>query len=104
LFRSAAHTIEVAAIDDPAEREHLQLLLEEIGSPVSPDLVQVRQRAEYLAAKGLGPADAAHVAFAELSGCDFVTCDDRLLRQCRRIKPSIWCGTPVAYCEKEELR
>jgi predicted nucleic acid-binding protein len=57
-----------------------------------------------LISSGLGIADAAHLASAESGGSDSVTCDDRLLRQCRRIKPGVWYGTPIAYCEKENLR
>jgi hypothetical protein len=60
--------------------------------------------AEHLHTLGLGPAVAAHVAFAELTECDFVTVDDRLLRQLRRVKIGVWFGTPAAYCDKEDLR
>jgi len=52
----------------------------------------------------LRPADAAHVALAEEVGCAFITVDDRLLRQLRRVDIKIWFGTPVAFCEKEGLR
>ena len=49
-------------------------------------------------------ADAAHAALAEEAGCAFVTVDDRLLRQLQRASMSVWCGNPVAYCEKEGLK
>jgi hypothetical protein len=39
-----------------------------------------------------------------LAKCDFVTVDDRLLRQLRRVKIGVWFGTPAAYCDKEDLR
>ena len=65
--------------------------------------VKTRGRAEHLYQLGFGPADAAHVAFAELGSCDFVTVDDRLLRQLSRVGPEVWFGTPMAYCDKEEL-
>jgi len=104
LIVSPAHDVEIAAIEDPAEREHLQRLLREIGTVAVFDLAQARQRAELWVQQGLGPADAAHLALAEQAGSDFVTCDDRLLRQCRRIRSDTWCGTPVAYCEKEDLQ
>jgi hypothetical protein len=35
---------------------------------------------------------------------DFVTVDDRLLKQCRRVQATVWYGTPLTYCEKENLR
>ena len=68
------------------------------------DLPTVRQRAEQLVTEGLGVADAAHLAFAEAAEAEFVTVDDRLLKQCGRMKPAVWCGSPAAYCEKENLR
>ena len=104
LVSSTTHTVEIAAIPETEEREYLQALLEEIGQNLSPDLSQTRPRAEQLVAQGIGPADAAHLAFAEQASADFVTCDDRLLRQTRRIQTKTWCGTPVAYCEKENLQ
>ncbi len=104
LVVSAAHDIEIAAIEDLAEREHLQLLLKEHGARDAVDLRRARQRAEDLARQGLGAADAAHLAFAEQGQADFITCDDRLIRQCRRAGIRIWFGTPIAYCEKENLK
>jgi len=104
LIVSPAHDVEIAAIDNPAEREHWQLMLRQIGTRVPFDFSQARQRAEVLVQQKLGAADAAHLAFAEQAGADFVTCDDHLLRRCRRIQPGIWCGTPIAFCDKENLR
>lgn len=104
LIASPVHDVEIAAIGDTAEREHLQLLLRNHGTPAPFDLPQARRRAEELVRLGLGTADAAHLALAEQSQCDFVTCDDHLLRQCHRVQTSIWYGTPISYCEKEDLR
>ena len=63
-----------------------------------------RHRAEELFSEGFGVADAAHVAFAEIAGADFVTCDDSLIKKCRRHEIKVWCGNPVAYSEKEGLK
>lgn len=104
LVVSPAHEIEIDAIDEHAEREHLLSTLQRIGRRVETDLVDAREHAERLAAQGLGVADAAHLAFAEAAEADFVTCDDRLLRQCRRGKHKVWVGTPIAFCEKEDLQ
>lgn len=104
LAVSPAHRVETLANPDPAKREHVWLLLDEIGTDASVDLPQARRRAEQLHSAGFGPADATHVAFAELSGCDFVTVDDRLLRQLSRVRVKVWFGTPLAYCDKENLR
>ncbi len=105
LVVSPVHEVEIGAIGDPAEREHLLFILHQSGHhPSNWGMEQVRERAEHLAQMGLGPADAAHLAFAEAMNADFITCDDRLLRQCRRVQPPIWCGSPVAFCDKEGLQ
>ena len=104
LVVSPVHNVEVAAISDRTEREYLVSLLNQIGQRLSFDLIDVRGQAETLVAQGLGLADAAHLAFAEAAAADFVTCDDRLLRQCRRLPSTYWCGSPLALCEKENLR
>ena len=101
---SPAHRTEAAANPDVTKREHIWLLLGETGTEADVDWTRARGRAEHLHTLGLGPADAAHVAFAELAECDFVTVDDRLLRQLRRFKLGVWFGTPAAYCDKEDLR
>lgn len=103
LIVSPVHDIEIRAIDNPIEREHLLSTLSEIGYRVVFDLRRVRQRAEELSEEGLGSADAAHLAFAEAAVASFVTCDDRLIRQCRRVQPDVWCGSPVAFCSEENL-
>lgn len=101
---SPVHFSEASANPDLAKREHVQILLKEIGGEVTVDMSQARSRAEQLHELGLGVADAAHVAFAELANCDFVTVDDRLLRQLRRVGATVWFGAPTAYCDKEDLR
>jgi predicted nucleic acid-binding protein len=104
LIVSPAHQVEIEAIADLEENRHLMLFLKKFGTPVDFDLQTARQRAEQLVEQGLGVADAVHLAFAEQAQADFVTVDDRLIKQCRRIKATVWCGTPPAYCEKENLR
>ena len=104
LIVSPVHDVEIGAIKDLTEREHLLSILKQIGHRVSFDLKQTRKRAEQLTQQRFGPADAAHLAFAEEAEADFVTCDDRLLRQCRRVQPTVWFGTPVAFCDKENLQ
>ena len=103
LMVSPVHGIEIHAISDPIEREHLLSLLSETGEHAEVNTLLVRQRAERFAQKGLGPADAAHLAFAEGLGASSVTCDDQLVRQCRRLQLDIWSGTPVAFCDEEDL-
>jgi predicted nucleic acid-binding protein len=104
LVVSPAHHVEIDAIADREEGKQLTLLLKQLGTRFDFELPAARQRAEQLAQQGLGVADAAHLAFAEQAQADFVTVDDRLLKQCRRIKPTVWYGSPPAYCDKENLR
>ncbi len=101
---SPVHFSEASANPDLAKREHVLLLLKNVGIEVTVDMTQARSRAEQLLRLGLGAADAAHVAFAELAGCDFITVDDRLLHQLQRFGAKIWFGAPTSYCDKEDLR
>jgi predicted nucleic acid-binding protein len=104
LIISPAHRVEIAANPDPTRRQHIESLILEIGANADLDLTKAQRRAVSLLNKGLKPADAAHAALAEEAGCDFITVDDRLLHQLQRAGMAIWCGNPVAYCEKEGLK
>lgn len=104
LLVSPVHMIEIGAIPDAMERFELQTLLKDIGAPVSGKMSEIRERAEELVAFGFEAADAAHVAFAEHCGAQFITCDEKLLKKCFAHKIKIWCGNPVSFCEKERLR
>jgi hypothetical protein len=104
LVVSPIHFREIEAIEDPVERIELQMVLGALGKPAPVDRLKTMARAEELVISGIGIADAAHVAFAEQSGASFVSSDDRLLRRCAETVKTIWCGNPVAFCEKEKLR
>ena len=104
LIVSPAHQVEIQAIPALEERQHLLILLDHTATQLAFDLSAVRLRTETLAKSGMGLADAAHVAFAEFAQADFITVDERLLRQCQRLNVQVWSGTPLAYCDKEELR
>ncbi len=103
LVISPAHHAEIAANPDVARRQHVQSLITGIGTNIDVDLGKAQHHAVSLLDQGLKPADAAHAALAEEAGCDFVTVDDRLLRQLQRVVMTVWFGNPVAYCEKEGL-
>lgn len=51
----------------------------------------------------MGMADAMHVAYAESCNAEFITCDDDLIRKCRRNISIIWYGSPVDFGKKESL-
>ncbi len=104
LLVSPVHFKEIGAIEDIFERIELQTILEKLGEAVDVNMSKSRARAEYLVSIGYGVADAAHVAFAEQAGALFISCDDKLIKKCTNHTINVWCGNPVAFCEKEELR
>ncbi len=104
LIYSPVHVKEISAISDQVERFELYHLLQETGKFITVNKPLARKRAEELVLVGLGPADAAHLVFAEAAGADFVTCDDRLCKKCRKLDLAIWTGNPVSFCDKEGLR
>jgi predicted nucleic acid-binding protein len=107
IFRlavSPVHSVEIGAIEDAIERIELETILRELGEPITGDLGKIKARAEDLVRLGFGVADAAHVAFAEYSKANFISCDEKLLRKCITHKIGVWCGNPVKFCEKEGLK
>ena len=104
LVVSPVHREEIKAISDTFERIELQARLITLGQSVKADMVAIRRRAENLIDLNFGVADAAHVAFAEQCGAEFISCDDALVRKCSKHKIKTWSGNPVAFCEKEGLR
>jgi len=98
------HIKEIQAIEDTIERVELQMILENLGESIRADMAKIRKRAADLVNLGFGVAGAAHIAFSEQAAAQFVSCDDRLVRKCIYSKIGIWCGTPIAFCDKEGLR
>lgn len=101
---SPIHFKEIEAIEDIRERLELILLMNKYGVKPSCDLLKVRRRAEQLYSLGFGVADAAHVAFAEETSAYFISCDDRLLKECRKHSVEVLAVNPVEFCVKEDLR
>jgi predicted nucleic acid-binding protein len=79
LITSPVHEIEISDIANDSERIDLLLMLEKLGVRIAIDNEAARARAEKLFRQGLGPADAAHIAFAEAAQADFISCDDKLV-------------------------
>ena len=104
IVLSPVHVREISDMPEDYQREQLLTFLKEHCASVRWNLSQIRARAEELYIKGLGIADAAHVAFAEFARADFITCDDRLIKKCKKLNLDIWVGNPIAFCEKEALR
>lgn len=95
---------EIEAISETYERVELLSILDKLGEPIKVDLAKTRERAEELVKLNFGVADAAHIAFAEQAGAQFITCDDTLIKKCLKHKMKVWCGSPVTFCEKEDLK
>lgn len=104
LVVSPVHREEIKAIPDALERIELEARLVTLGQSIKANIPAVRKRAEKLIALNFGVADAAHIAFAEQCGAEFVSCDDALVKKCSKYKIGTWCGNPVVFCEKEGLR
>ena len=104
MIVSPIHIREIAAIVESRERAEVTALLHRYGTHPVCDLRAARERAEALHARRFGVADAAHVAFAEATADVFITCDDRLLRQCRRMAMPLRAMGPIDFCLAEDLR
>ena len=104
LVVSPAHLEEVNEIADIQERHEILAIMDKLGTPTSTDLVLVRARAEHLHSRKFGVADAAHVAFAEMVSDVFISCDDRLLRKCKREPVSVSVMNPIEFVTAEDLR
>ena len=93
--------IELSASTDEIRRRRVLLLLPRDRIELTPD---VFDRARQVVKRGLHAADAVHVAAAEAAGADvFLTCDDRLLRQCRRIagELNVVVANPVDWLREQ---
>lgn len=103
---SPVHLFEIEAFNDPFESGEVRDFLLTWGTYTEKNVSQqeTRMRAEKLYNTGFGQADAAHVAIAESVNAPFITCDDKLIKLCRKNDCTIWCGTPVEFCEKEHLK
>lgn len=105
LSYSPVHEDELQPNPDGAMRLEIVKLLHSYGEDAALADVfgEVEKRGVALCGRGMGISDAMHVAYAESCGAEFITCDDDLLRKCRRNNVTIWCGTPVDFAKKEGL-
>jgi predicted nucleic acid-binding protein len=104
LVVSSVHDEEIKADPDINRQKHLIALLSRLGVQLSIDSIAARSRAGDLVKGGLGIADAAHISVAEQLKAEFITVDDRLIKRYNRSGPIVWCGSPLDYCSKENLK
>ena len=84
LLYSRVHEKEIAAITDMLERTEIIETIYQNGKGCGGDYQAIRKRADELVNAGIGIADAAHVAFAEVNADYFISCDDRLIKRSKR--------------------
>lgn len=102
LYSSFVLELENSRLPQILRRERVGALISLARSRVEWDAALLA-RAERLQRGGLREYDALHLAAAEHAGVDyFVTCDDRLLREARRIG-IVETVTPLELFEKDVL-
>jgi len=101
LFGSLAK--ECARPESDLDLELLEIT-HQYGEKCGGDFQAIRKRTDELLAKGMGIADAAHVSFAESYADYFLSCDDRLIKQCHRQGVDVAVMTPVEFCIQEKLK
>jgi len=89
---------------DAEERREIVVVLERLGTAAECGVAATRARAEDLHSRKFGIVDAAHVAFAEAGADFFISCDDRLVRKCRREKVTVTAMNPVEFTIAEDLK
>lgn len=105
LVYSPVHEVEISAISDDVEREDLLYLIGKIAVRMEEAGFYTKKRAEVLVDKGFGVADAAHLAYAEKADAYFISCDDRLIKRCFQSSClKIWAGSPMMFCEEEDIK
>lgn len=104
MLYSKVHEKEIAAIHNALEKAELFETLYQNATPCAGDFKAIRNRAEALVNAGLGIADAAHIAFAEVNADYFISCDDRLIKRSQRENVGVITMTPVEFCVRENLQ
>ncbi|MGK5092431.1 hypothetical protein WDW89_10525 [Deltaproteobacteria bacterium TL4] len=104
MMTSTVHFLELEQIKESQERIEVIQLLQNYGSQPVCDVRLGRTRAEELFSKKLGSADAAHIAYAELMADVFISCDDKLIKKCRRLPIHIPAMNPLEFCVSQELQ
>ncbi len=104
LMKSPVHIKEIESINDDFERVELIKLLDTYGEKLKYSSKKIRTRTEELILNNFGIADAAHVAFSEFYDSYFISCDDKLLKKCKKFNIKIKCINPIIFCEMENLK
>jgi len=101
---SSVHFAEIKEFPDVRERLEVEALLLRLQNPEKYSAEVIRRRADALVALKFGVADAAHVAFAEMLADVFISCDDDLVKKCRKHVLQIKACNPVDFVREENLK
>jgi predicted nucleic acid-binding protein len=101
---SSVHFAEIGDFEDARERLELEALLKRLQAPVGYSPEALRRRTEELVELGFGVADAAHVAFAETTADVLISCDDDLVKKCRKYVSRLRVCSPVGFVQEENLK
>lgn len=107
LYYSPVHEDEISFDKNALRRTEVELFLHTCGqyaAPLISDNERLEKRGWELRNRGLGIADAFHLAYAEELKADFITCEDDLLKRAGKSKLKVWIGTPIEFCEKEKIK
>jgi len=103
LYHSPVHDMEIRRNPDPVVSSALMRILESQAKDVKP-LIKTDtlvERARDFISRGIRNLDALHLAHAEQTGAAFITCDDDLLKKCKKEKLEIWTGGPIDFLRSE---
>jgi len=103
MIVSPVHIEEIKAISDFSEMNEVLAIMSIFGIKAECDLAATKIRATYLHSIKFGVADAAHIAFAEATSDFFITCDDKLIKKCRKENVRVTVMNPVKFCITEDL-
>jgi hypothetical protein len=103
IYHSPAHDIEIGRNEDAVAKEALLRIMESLGKDIKPLINPdaLLKRARGFMSNGIKNLDALHLAHAEQAGAAFISCDDNLLKKCKKEKLEIWYGDPVSFCKSE---
>ena len=104
LIISPVHHSEVNSINDLYEKYQLLALFEKYSNMPKINLPEAKNRTIELNRKKFGLADAAHISFEEQSAEVFISCDDKLIKKCRKESLKIKVYNPIEFCMEEEIK
>lgn len=103
LYHSPVHDMEIKRNADPVVASALASLLENLAKDIKPLIKPdaLVGKARGFMSRGIKNLDALHLAHAEQTQAAFISCDDDLLKKCKKEKLEIWTGDPIDFLRSE---